>query len=366
MPKRNKYKKRPNGFCEAKVRVGYKDDGRPCYVSVYGRTSAEVERKVGELKYKVEHGQFINDKKVALGQYASMWLKTYKAGKAKNTQAMYRNIIEKHIEPDIGHLRISEVTTSHVQQLINARLEHPRTCQQIRMTLTQIYQAAINDGLVFKNPCLGAELPKCPKADKRALTDIETAAIKTAAFTSKERAFVYILYGCGLRRGEALALTKSDIDLKSGAITVNKSVAFDVNDAYNKDPKSDSGCRVVDMPDFLIGYLEEYLKTIDILLFTMRGGAQMSKSSYDKMWRSIVRKMNAAAGGSDAYQVVHGLTAHIFRHNYCTLLYYSGISIKKSCELMGHSDTKMIMDIYAHLDEKKERTKEKINQAIAL
>ena len=63
---------------------------------------------------------------------------------------------------------------------------------------------------------------------------------------------------------------------------------------------------------------------------------------------------------------ITGLTAHIFRHNYCTMLYYSGISQKKAVELMGHSDIKMIMEVYAHLDEKKEAVQEKLSREIVL
>ena len=65
-------------------------------------------------------------------------------------------------------------------------------------------------------------------------------------------------------------------------------------------------------------------------------------------------------------ELITGLTAHIFRHNYCTMLYYSGISQKKAVELMGHSDIKMIMEVYAHLDEEKEAVQEKLDRAIAL
>lgn len=65
-------------------------------------------------------------------------------------------------------------------------------------------------------------------------------------------------------------------------------------------------------------------------------------------------------------QPITGLTAHMFRHNYCTMLYYSGISLKKAVELMGHSDLKMIMEVYAHLDEKKEAVQEKLDKAISL
>lgn len=65
-------------------------------------------------------------------------------------------------------------------------------------------------------------------------------------------------------------------------------------------------------------------------------------------------------------QPITGLTAHIFRHNYCTMLYYSGVSQKKAVELMGHSDIKMIMEVYAHLDEQKEAVREKLDHAISL
>ena len=55
------------------------------------------------------------------------------------------------------------------------------------------------------------------------------------------------------------------------------------------------------------------------------------------------------------------LTAHIFRHNYATLLYYSNVSLKKAAKLMGHNGVEMIMRIYAHLDEEREQTAEKLD-----
>lgn len=48
------------------------------------------------------------------------------------------------------------------------------------------------------------------------------------------------------------------------------------------------------------------------------------------------------------------------------MLYYSGISVLKAVELMGHADKKMIMDIYSHLDEKREDAATKINNSIKL
>ncbi len=48
------------------------------------------------------------------------------------------------------------------------------------------------------------------------------------------------------------------------------------------------------------------------------------------------------------------------------MLYYSGITIKKAAALLGHSNTKMIMEVYSHLDEEKEKAVEKLNENIKL
>ena len=91
----------------------------------------------------------------------------------------------------------------------------------------------------------------------------------------------------------------------------------------------------------------------------------MTHSGYAKMWESIRRKMNRAAGGTEAVEVIHGLTAHVFRHNYCTQLIYAGMSIKKVAELLGDSE-KMVTEVYSHILEEKESTEERIEAAVAL
>ena len=57
-------------------------------------------------------------------------------------------------------------------------------------------------------------------------------------------------------------------------------------------------------------------------------------------------------------------TNHQLRHSYCTMLYYSGIKIKKAQELMGHSSADMVYNIYTHLDNERENTSETINNYI--
>lgn len=178
---------------------------------------------------------------------------------------------------------------------------------------------------------------------------------------------MYILYGCGLRRGETLALTINDIDFKTAEISVNKAMAFDGNVPYIKGTKSLNGRRRVLMPDFLKLYLEEYIRKLPgEQLFTKQNGDMMTRSSYERMWKRIIDKMNQAAGGSRHAEAVCGLTAHIFRHNYCTSLCYQvpDISLQRIAYLMG-DNLSTIIKVYSHLSDEKKDISETLRNAIS-
>ena len=77
-------------------------------------------------------------------------------------------------------------------------------------------------------------------------------------------------------------------------------------------------------------------------------------SGQPEMWDSIRQKMDAP-----------GLTAHIFRHNYCTNLCYQipVISIKKIAELLGDHE-KMVIEVYNHIILEKEDAQKAVEMAL--
>ena len=114
--------------------------------------------------------------------------------------------------------------------------------------------------------------------------------------------------------------------------------------------------------------MDQYMRTVPgTYLFGKLNGEIMTKSSDDKMWKSITTKINLAAGGSEDLQVIFNLTAHVFRHNYCTNLCYQipAISIKKIAALMGDTE-KMVIEVYNHIMEEKENPANVVENAVAL
>ena len=84
-------------------------------------------------------------------------------------------------------------------------------------------------------------------------------------------------------------------------------------------------------------------------MFTGQNGL-LTASSYRRMWDSIIRSLNEVSA-----EPIENLTAHIFRHNYCTELCYQVplISTKKIAQLIG-DDESMVLDVYSHIKEDKE------------
>lgn len=357
-------KKRADGRYKRSILIGYTDEGREKRKYVYGTSKKEVEQKIAEIRMQLERGVYIEDKNLTVGEWADKWLDTYKTGVQYNTFEMYAHIINLYIKPEVGNLPLTKLKTHHIQNIINkyAAKGLTRTLQQIKLTMNQIIKQAINNDLLYKNVAENVTLPQIDSHSKRSLTNEEKKLLEKADFTMKEKAFVSLLLYSGLRRGEALALTRNDIDFEKNVIRVNKTIIYKGNNAEIKNsPKTDAGNREIPILSNLKSILRDYIQSIQtIYSFTQNNGEIMSKSSFRRFWDGIMDKLNTAAGGRNyisrnkgenkVIAISQDITPHTFRHTYATMLYYAGVDIKTAQYLLGHSSIKVTMDIYTHID----------------
>ena len=350
-------KKKGTNVYEKKVMLGRSPDGTPIRKSITGRTIAELNQRIEEAKQKWMEMNSVTDG-VLFATYARRWLTNAKAVRSINTKRMYRETLDRHIIPEIGDMYFSEISLADLQKIINDRSDRYETCNKIRLTLRQIYDAAIEEELVKGVNTKKLILPPKPQSEKRPLTKAETDAVLTTNLPDEQRIFVKMLYYTGIRREEALALEPSDIDFDNCAVRICKVIVFDENTPVLKpSPKSSAGNRRVPIPADFINELKEYTSKCEKLLFPQQRnpGEYISKSSYNKFWKSITASLEESVPSAGK------LTAHMFRHNYMTLLHYSDISVKKAAQLLGDSSIEMVMRVYTHLDEEKERASEKID-----
>ena len=360
-----KYTKDSKGYFQTKVWDGtYTDLGRKHYITLRTtKSSKELERMVIEHNRKVEERQYVKNTDITFVKYARTWRDVYKANREKNTLAMYDRIINKFSV--LEGVKLCDISRLHYQMLINNADGHPRTQQQIALTFKQVLKSAVADRYlpanivsdIFSN----TDRIKYTANEKRPLTSAEKTAVFEAVLNPQDKAFLYILYGCGLRRGEALALTRFDVDLERKILSVRRAAAFDKNDQYIKSTKSANGVRTVPIPSKVYPFLASYCKSIHReRLFCMKNGDPITKSSYRKMWKRIINALQDAAA-----EPIIGLTAHVFRHNYCTNLCYQipDVSIGKIAELLGDTE-KMVLEVYNHIVAEKENPADAVEKAL--
>ncbi|MCR5430966.1 MAG: tyrosine-type recombinase/integrase [Lachnospiraceae bacterium] len=352
-------KKKNRNLYERKITLGRDPDGKLVRKSIYAVSKAELEKNIFAARQEWLAAAPKVTEEITFSTYARKWLDTHKAGKSLNTRYMYNFTIEHYINPVIGDLYFTEIKQSDLLELMASFVDRYETSNKIRLTLRQIVAAAEDEGLVPVGVLKPSKLtlPKKPPSKKRALTQEEISALFTADLTDKERLFVLILYYTGLRKEETLALTAGSLDLKEKTLTVSQVRIRDGNDAIlEKAAKTDTSLRTIPLPDACLSALSSYVSGHSGFLFGMgEHNALMTEGSFRRFWGNITRKLSEIAPSAAE------LTPHLFRHNYATMLYYSNISLKMAARLMGHSSTAMITRIYAHLDERKENTAEKLN-----
>lgn len=358
-----RYKKDSHGYYHTSVAL---PNGRRKHISA--KTIAELEKRKAEAAIKPP------DCTTKLRDYALRWFSTYQVTKAYKTREMYAHIIDGYIcdpEIGIGQVPMGDLRPMIIQEFLlrvrnsgNGSNSMRRTCEQVIVTLKQIEKAAIRDGVIMNQYTYGVSLEREARLEKRALTQDEEAAIYLCSLPYREKAAIMILYGCGLRRGELLALRRGDIDLEARTISVRRGVVYMGNNPLvQPTTKTASGIRKVPVPKSVMPAIKDYLgKLGDIgdgeYIFPGKDEENpVTLCAWRHMWSRIIKAMQEAGAPCE------GLTPHCLRHNYATRCYYSDLTTHMAAKLMGHADTEMIEHVYAHLREEREDAAEKIDQA---
>lgn len=354
-----RYKKGADGRWRTNISTGkYDDNGKLIVIRLSSsKSSADLEKQVQDLQYKLRHKvpTTVQTETVYFKDYAEKWLAT-KEQRSIKTYEMYENILYKHLE-SLFDTPLDMIRQSDIQYIVSINANHPRICEQIVLTLRQIFDMAVDDDILTKNPCRNIEMPRHLKEEKRILTEKERELIKNAeGLNELQRAYIHILYGTGVRPAEACALTWNDVDFENNTITINKALQFTNSRIASVGlPKTDKSVRTLPVLPFVMASISA-LKATGVYLPTQtilgaEKGVLRTRSAYRNIFDTAMRKL----GLSD-------ITPYMFRHNFCSMCFFNGVDIKSCQALMGHSDTKMILSTYSHFENKDKALKAAIDK----
>lgn len=325
-------KKRKDGRYQKKVTLS---DGRQ--VLVYGRTIAEVTQSADALRSEDRMGLIVGDS-TTVGEWAKIWIKTYKSNLRAATITMYRNAYNNHILEHLGHLRLQDVRAVDIREVMSGVADKSESLQkQVLQTLRQLFSTARQNRLLLRDPTEGIKItPHARPKKKEYLTLEEQKELMESVLDERALAFCALCLYCGLRREEALGLQWTDI--KSSKLTVNRAITFLGNQPDpNQELKTKASHRTIPIPKDLQKILGK-TKHKGIYVVTCVDGSPMTQIGFKRMWEKVVKA------------VPFEVRPHMLRHSYATNLYRAGIDLKTAQYLLGHVTIQMTANIYTHLE----------------
>ncbi len=369
-------------------------------VSVTAQTLGELRKKKNEILCRIDKGGKINSNraKMTLNGYFDYWMDTFaKSGRKATTCTNYKSYYNTYIKNTIGKKQIIKITKADCQKIINEMIESGKkhsTMANLKSCLNIVFECAIDDDVIVKNPAKNLQIPQTESRKRTALEGKYIKAFMEYVKNSEQYSYSYpafvVLFNLGVRVGEMAAITWQDVDFQNNTISINKTVnryrkadyGFTIGVASTK---SKTSVRSIPMNSVVRKTLLELkMKSKSSLaklpfvddsghvrgdvsgfLFTNTIGNAWNGACFVKLINRIVDQYNKEAEGNHA-EKIENFCPHMARHTYTSLAYSAGADVKIVSQILGHASTAVTMDTYTHLTEDKKREQEKVVQTIKI
>ncbi len=346
-----------------------------------------LERFAMEFEDKVKNGKYLDGEKITFQDFTERWLKEYAAIQLEPTTVdIYRMLLDKHILPVLGHLKLARIQPNHLNKLYADLLQNrkdgkeggysPTTIKRCHAVISSIFSTAVHWNIVTENPCERVRPPKQARnsSDVKFFTVEQTehflseldAQTRQGLIKLQHNIFFQLSIFCGLRRGETVALLWSDVDMNDNTISITKSTAIVDGKPYTKPPKNRSSERVISAPMHIIKLLKRYRieyntyrlsigsqwicrEDKEEYIFIQWNGQQMYPSTPYNVFKDILHRYN-----STHEEPLPDIPLHGLRHTSATLLISQNVDVRTVSNRLGHAQTSTTMNIYSHSLQKKD------------
>ena len=289
---------------------------------------------------------------MTFSQFMDLYAEDMKPRLRETTWNTKQHMIDKKIMPFFGDMSMDEITTIDVIRWQNEIMSEKGPTgkgysetylRSVNNQLNAIFNHAVRFYGLPKSPCARVEKMGSKQGDEMKFWTKEEYLKFSEAIMDKPDSFTAfeVLYWCGLRLGEMLALTPSDINLERSTISVTKSYQrIHGRDAIT-DPKTKKSVRLVTMPKFLAEELAEYMASLDI-------------EEHDRLFPFTKIRMHHEMDRGCKASGVKRIRIHDLRHSHVSLLIDMGFSAVAIADRVGHESANITYR-YAHMFPNKQR-----------
>ena len=306
--------------------------------------ATKKEAQAWEREFLMQKQADIN---MSFESFVALYEKDVKPKLKLNTWLSKEHIIRTKILPYFKKRKLSEITARDVIDWQNEIRQHtkssgesysPDYLKNVHTQLSCIFNHAIKYYGLQINPAakagnMGSEQPKemlfwTKEEYKKFSFEMMDKPVSFYAFE--------MLYWCGIREGELLALTPADFNFDKETVTINKSYQRLKGQDVITSPKTKKSNRTIKMPKFLCEEMKEYLG----MLYGLKKKDRIFTVTKSYLHHEMDRGAKAAG--------VKRIRIHDLRHSHISLLIDMGFSAVAIADRVGHESIDITYQ-YAHL-----------------
>ncbi len=368
-------RQRKDGTWEAHYTVGRDPGtGKQIQKSVYGKTKAEVAKKMRAATHEIDQGIYTEPSRLTVGSWFDIWIAEYLGGVKDTTREQYRYLIRIHIKPRLGAIKLSTLSAPMIQNMYNTTQVEGLSAKSVRNLHGVVHHAldkAVKLGYIKVNPCLACELPRVVKKEMKTISGDYLSRFLQAIKGNPYEDLMFVTVFCGLRQGEVMGLTWDCVDFDRGIITINKQLQKERREGgggeYRFVPlKNDKQRTLTPAPEVFtvlrrtqVEQMKARLKAgqgwnnMLNLVFTRALGNHLSSRTVYNNFKRVAQKIG-----------LPDVRFHDLRHTYATLSLQNGDDIKTVSENLGHATVAFTLDTYGHVTEKMKKDSANRMQAL--
>lgn len=338
--------------------LGRGDDGKPKYKWSSHRTRREAEAYVAQMANILHGGGTVPNTRLKTREWLTQWIHDNVAvTAAPKTLASYREIVNVHLIPAMGHIHLTKLSPAAIQAMAQEKLDSglsSTTARYIVSVLGIALNRAVKLGLIARNPVALVEKPKKADREMLVLNQEETRHFLATAQEKAREYYALFLTAVmtGMRQGELLGLRWSDLDLEQGVARITQ-IAQRMGDTVTfKAPKTPRSRRTIPLSETVTGALRK--RKADVmerrllfgaeynnldLVFCQPDGKPLHAGNISQ--RVLPRILKAAK--------LRRIPFHGLRHCHASLLLAQGVNPKIVSERLGHSAIGITLQTYSAL-----------------
>ncbi len=287
------------------------------------------------------------DLDMTFASFADIYAEDTRKRVKENTWHTKEHIIRTKIVPYFGKRKVCDIKPKDIiawqNEMMNAQTADgkpysPVYLKTLHNQLSAIFNHAVKFYGLSSNPA--AKVGNMGKAKSREMEFWTQEEYKKFAEAVMDKPMSYyafeMLYWCGIREGELLALTPSDFDFTKNTVSITKSYQRLAGRDVITDPKTQKSNRVIKMPDFLADEMQDYLKQ----LYGIQPNERMFEVTKNYLHHEMTRGADKAG--------VKRIRIHDLRHSHISLLIEMGFSAVAIADRVGHESIDITYR-YAHL-----------------